>query len=99
MELNTFVIEEDGVFCTWQNSTDEETGITDISLDFFMPASDDAPIYERASEAFSECAYSGAEWAEMLKNAGFTVLGIFDGYTEKPLTDTSERAVYAVRKD
>ena len=40
-----------------------------------------------------------AEWAEMLKNAGFTVLGIFDGYTEKPLTDTSERAVYAVRKD
>lgn len=96
---NTFVYDTDEVYCVWQNELQSDEKTVDISLDFFMPASDDAPIYERASEAFSECAYSGAEWAEMLKNAGFTVLGIFDGYTEKPLTDTSERAVYAVRKD
>lgn len=96
---NTFVYDTDAVYCVWQNElqTDEKT--VEISLDFFIPASDDAPIYERESEQFTECAYSGAEWEEMLKNAGFSVLGVFDGYTENPLTDASERAVYAVRKD
>lgn len=96
---NTFVYDTDAVYCVWQNElqTDEKT--VGISLDFFIPASDDAPIYERESEQFTECAYSGAEWEEMLKNAGFSVLGVFDGYTENPLTDASERAVYAVRKD
>ena len=96
---NTFVYDTEQVYCVWQNElqTDEKT--VEISLDFFIPASDDAPIYERESEQFTECAYSGAEWEEMLKNAGFSVLGVFDGYTENPLTDASERAVYAVRKD
>ncbi|MDO4155135.1 MAG: class I SAM-dependent methyltransferase [Clostridia bacterium] len=96
---NTFVYDTDAVYCVWQNElqTDEKT--VEISLDFFIPASDDEPIYERESEQFTECAYSGAEWDEMLRNAGFSVLGVFDGYSENPLTDTSERAVYAVRKD
>ncbi|MGN0520697.1 MAG: class I SAM-dependent methyltransferase [Candidatus Fimenecus sp.] len=96
---NTFVYDTDAVYCVWQNELQPDEKTVDISLDFFIPASDDEPIYERESEQFSECAYSGAEWEEMLKNAGFTVLGVFDGYTENPLTDTSERAVYAVRKE
>ena len=41
---NTFIIEQNGVFCTWQNSTDEETGVTDISLDFFTK---DGEYYRR----------------------------------------------------
>ncbi|MGN0555994.1 MAG: class I SAM-dependent DNA methyltransferase [Candidatus Fimenecus sp.] len=96
---NTFVYDTDAVYCVWQNELQADEKTVDIALDFFIPASDDEPIYERESEQFTECAYSGAEWEEMLKTAGFTVLGVFDGYTEKPLTDTSERAVYAVRKD
>lgn len=96
---NTFVYDTDEVYCVWQNELQSDEKTVDISLDFFMPASDDAPIYERESEQFTECAYSGAEWEEMIKNAGFSVLGVFDGYTENPLTDASERAVYAVRKD
>lgn len=96
---NTFVYDTDEVYCVWQNELRADGRTVDITLDFFAPASDDAPIYERASEAFSECAYSDAEWDEMLKTAGFTVLGKFDGYSENPLTDKSERAVYAVRKE
>lgn len=96
---NTFVYDTDEVYCVWQNELRADGRTVDITLDFFAPADDDAPIFERASEQFSECAYSDAEWQEMLKNAGFSVLGVFDGYTENPLTDTSERAVYAVRKD
>ena len=36
---NNFIIEQSGVFCAWRNSTDEETNITDISLDFFIAVS------------------------------------------------------------
>ena len=35
----------------------------------------------------------------MLKKAGFTVLDVFDGYSGKPAHDTSERLLFAVRKD
>lgn len=96
---NTFVYDADEVYCVWQNELQSDEKTVEISLDFFIPVSDEEPIYERESEQFTECAYSDAEWEEMLKNAGFSVLGVFDGYTENPLTDASERAVYAVRKD
>lgn len=96
---NTFVYDTDEVYCVWQNALQKDEKTVEITLDFFIPASDNEPIFERETEQFSECAYSDAEWREMLENAGFTVLGVFDGYTENPLTETSERAVYAVRKE
>lgn len=96
---NTFVYDTDEVYCVWQNELQTDKKTVDMTLDFFIPASDDEPLFARESEQFTECAYSGTEWEEMLQNAGFTVLGVFDGYSENPLTDTSERAVYAVRKD
>lgn len=34
----------------------------------------------------------------MLKNAGFEILGVYDDYTEREVTDISERAVYVCRK-
>lgn len=96
---NTFVYDTDEVYCVWQNELQTDKKTVDMTLDFFIPDSDDEPLFVRESEQFTECAYSGTEWEEMLQNAGFTVLGVFDGYSENPLTDTSERAVYAVRKD
>lgn len=96
---NTFVYDTDEVYCVWQNELQNDEKTVDIALDFFIPASEDEPIFERVTEQFSECAYTKEEWDEMLKNAGFTVLGVFGGYTENPLTDTSERAVYVVRKE
>ncbi|MGN0561452.1 MAG: class I SAM-dependent DNA methyltransferase [Candidatus Fimenecus sp.] len=96
---NTFVYDTDEVYCVWQNELQTDKKTVDMTLDFFIPASDDEPLFARESEQFTECAYSGTEWEEMLQNAGFTVLGVFDGYSENPLTDMSERAVYAVRKD
>ena len=46
---NTFVYDTDEVYCVWQNELQSDEKTVDISLDFFMPASDDAPFYERAS--------------------------------------------------
>lgn len=96
---NTFVYDTDEVYCVWQNELQSDGTTVDMSLDFFVPVGEEEPIFAREHEEFSECAYADAEWRAMLKSAGFSVLSVLDGYTENPLTETSERAVYVVRKD
>ena len=92
---NTFIIEQNGVFCTWQNSTDEETNITDISLDFFI---EDGDRYTRSSEDFSERAYTEEELSSALEAAGLEILKIYDDMTDNPAWEYTERAVYVTRK-
>ena len=53
----------------------------------------------RQSERFTERAYPRETLEAMLKKAGYTVLDVFDGYSGKPAHDTSERLLFAVRKD
>lgn len=92
---NNFILEEDGLFCAWQNSTDEETGITDISLDFFL---EDGEYYKRSSEDFSERPYTEEELKNALDAAGLEILKIYDDMTDNPAWEYTERAVYVTRK-
>lgn len=92
---NTFIIEQDGVFCAWQNSTDEETGVTDISLDFFTK---EGECYKRSSEDFSERPYTEEELKNALDAAGLEILKIYDDMTDNPAWEYTERAVYVTRK-
>ena len=98
---NTFVYDCDNVYCVWQNTT--EGNKTDIYLDFF--SSDDDITYYRDCEDFSEIAYEIEEIKEMLKNAGFETLNIFEDMTEKEIPDEKyiydnkiEKAVFVARK-
>lgn len=94
----TFVYDTDDVYCVWQNTLADDCATVDIDLDFFVPLEEEG-IYARESEHFSERAYTSAEWDEMLRGAGFRVLDRFDGYTEKPPREKSERIVYVVGKE
>ena len=95
---NTFVYDTDEVYCVWQNTLLSDGVTVQMDLDFFEPVSD-AGDYVRQSERFTERAYPRETLEAMLKKAGFTVLDVFDGYSEKPAHDTSERLLFAVRKD
>lgn len=95
---NTFVYDTDDVYCVWQNTLLSDGVTVQMDLDFFEPISD-AGDYVRQSERFTERAYPRETLEAMLKKAGFTVLDVFDGYSEKPAHDTSERLLFAVRKD
>ena len=95
---NTFVYDTDEVYCVWQNTLLPDGVTVQMDLDFFEPVSDEGD-YVRQSERFTERAYPRETLEAMLKKAGFTVLGVFDGYTENPAHDTSERLLFAVRKD
>lgn len=95
---NTFVYDTDDVYCVWQNTLLSDGVTVQMDLDFFEPVSD-AGDYVRQSERFTERAYPRETLEAMLRKAGFTVLDVFDGYSEKPAHDTSERLLFAVRKD
>lgn len=92
---NTFIIEKEDVFCTWQNEYDAKNRTTDIVLDFFVR---DGELYNRYSEEFSERAYTNEELKNAIQNAGLEIVGIFDDMTELPLNDKSERAIFVTRK-
>ena len=95
---NTFVYDTDDVYCVWQNTLLSDGVTVQMDLDFFEPVSDTGD-YVRQSERFTERAYPKETLEAMLKKAGFTVLDVFDGYSEKHAHDTSERLLFAVRKD
>lgn len=90
-----YVLENDQVFCVWQNSDCQADGTVDIELDFFKK---DGDVYERYSEDFSERAYPLEDLTEKLKKSGLEVLAIFGDLSFSSVTDTDERAVFVARK-
>ena len=90
---NTFVIENDKVYCVWQNSL-EEDDLVRISLDFFE---EEDGVYYRSEESFCERAYSDEQLEQMLLKAGFEVEAVYGDMTfEKPVK-TEQRAIYVAR--
>lgn len=92
---NTFIIEQDGVYCVWQNSTDAKTLVTDIALDFFVLEGD---VYRRTCEDFSERAYTEKEIEDALSRAGLKTLAVLDGETGGSVSEKTERAVYVTQR-
>ncbi len=91
---NCFVIEQDGVFCAWQNSTDSNL-TTEITLDFFIEQNG---AYIRESDEFFERAYSKEQIEEALLDAGLELVAVFDDMTFDEPKTTSERLYYVARK-
>lgn len=93
---NAFTIENDTVFCAWQNVT-EDGYLTEILLDFFEEQEDGS--YRRYSEQFCERAYGDAQLRVMLSNAGFEVLGCFGDLTFEAPAQDEQRIIYIAKKE
>lgn len=92
---NTYVYDMQDVYCVWQNSYHKQADRVDIQLDFFER---EGKIYYRSSEHFSEYAYSIEDTENMLRNAGFGEISVFDELTFNPPKADSQRLVYAAKK-
>ena len=90
---NTFVFENEKVFCVWQNSP-RENDIVDISLDFFE---EENGVYYRSSESFSERAYSDEQIREMLESAGFKVEAVYGDLTFDEPKANEQRVIYVAK--
>lgn len=93
---NIFVIDEDGIYCVWQNEFDRQTLTTHIYLDFFGEQADGS--YLRFGEDFCERAYTEEELNGILTDCGFETLAVLGDMSENPLSETDERAIYITRK-
>ncbi len=91
---NCFITETDDLFCSWQNSLNTDDSV-DITLDFFER---DGEAYIRSSEYFTEYAYGISSIKEMLSEAGFDIIGIYDDMSFESAKENSERAVFVSRK-
>ncbi len=93
---NTFIKENEGVFCSWQNSYDAEKHLTCIDLDIFCETDDGT--YIRTAETFFERVYTKKEIDAVLSKAGFKTEAVLDGDSFGALREDSQRVLYVVRK-
>lgn len=97
LKNNTFIYDEPGVFCVWQNTQDgSDPDLIQMDLDLFFEQEDGT--YTRGEESFCERAYSNEVLQAMLKEAGFETLSVFDEDGVNPPYEHSERVIYVAKK-
>lgn len=93
---NTFVYDLDEVYCVWQNSTDESL-LTTVSLDIFE-YDDESDSYIRYGEEFSERGYDLDLLKSLAEGFRFETVGIYEELTKQAVNDTTQRAVFVLKK-
>lgn len=92
---NTFVLENDNVFCVWQNQCDDGIYV-DMYLDFFKNIGQNR--YERFSEHITERAYSHTELVNALKKSGFMLVGVLEDMSFSKPGIKSQRNIYIAKR-
>lgn len=93
---NSFVYDEEDVYCVWSNSYDKESRICSFVLDIFKRKENG--LYERFEEYQEERAYSVEEIRKSAEAAGLEAVGVFDDRSFRNVSDTSER-IFIVLKN
>ena len=93
---NTFAESRDEGSFIWDNYYKEEERINEYDLTLFIPEGDE--LYRRYTETHYQRNYETETLLKLLKNAGFTDICVYDDYTDAPLCETSERAVFVAKK-
>ena len=92
---NAYILEDEGIYCGWQNSYNEKTGVCDFYLTVFE---DDGNGYVRYDEVQREKKYSARQLSEALERAGFEVAGFYGDYNKGAAENTCERWYIAAKK-
>ena len=87
---NAYILENKNAFCAWQNSYDEKSGLCDFFVTVFEK---NGKGYLRYDTYAAERAYALSEIESLLENAGFRLLSVTDGYSDKPIKTDSLRLV------
>lgn len=92
---NTFVLENDDIFCTWQNEYDKKRKICDFYLTFF---SKNGENYTRFDEQHSERAYEIDEIKKLIEASGMRLLKVYDDLSFDKPKKTSERVFFVAQE-
>ncbi len=92
---NSYVMENDGSMCVWQNDYDESTRICDFYITLFKE--EKSGKYTRYDEVQSERMYTLDEIKKLLKKTDMELLGAYSDFDFTEATDDCER-IYIVAK-
>ena len=88
---NIYTFENEKVYYTWENYYMDDEKLCDFYLTFFVR---EGELYSRFDETHTERCYSKQEITDALEKNGFAVKNIYDGFTQKPAHDESERLFF-----
>lgn len=92
---NTLFQEKDDFCYIWENSYYEEEQLLEMHLNFFIPQEG---LYKRAEEHHVQRAYKEEQLIDLLQEAGFKNIQVFDDLkTERP-NSKSERIFFAAQR-
>lgn len=91
-----YITDLNDVFYTWENFYNEENKICSYNLTFFVK---NGEKYERVDEYQEQRAYSQQEIETLLKQAGFSIEGCFDGLGFNQNCEKSERLMFVCKKN
>lgn len=92
---NTFILENDDVFCSWQNEFDKKRSISDFYLTFFCK---DEDSYKRFDEEHQERAYDICELTKIIEKSGMRLLKVYDAHSFSAPNETSERVFFVLQE-
>ena len=92
---NTFILENDDVFCSWQNEYDRKRKICDFYLTFFMK---NGREYTRFDEEHSERAYEIEEIKSVIESSGMRLLKVYHDLSFQNPAKNSERVFFVVQE-
>ena len=74
MDGQTFLDEDDDVYCVWRGEFDEATNICTYGMDLFQRSGE---VWYRSCEEHREYAYSAEQLTVFLREAGFTNIAVY----------------------
>lgn len=92
---NSFVLEDDGVMCVWQNFYNEKSHICDFYISLFEE--DEDGRYIRTDEYQRERMYPERTVKSLLSKTGFEVIGIY-GDLDFTLSKENDERIYVIAK-
>ena len=91
---NAYILEDDGVYCGWQNFYDKENGICDFYLSIFE---EEDGQYYRQDEHQQERCYTKDTLCRLLTESGFEALEIVSDFDFTEPKDNTERYYIVAR--
>ncbi len=92
---NSYVMEEDGCVCIWQNYYNSKNGSCDFYITLFEEGEDGS--YERYDDVQRERVYTIRSIKNSLSKCGFEFIGAYDNFDFDPASDDSNR-IYIVAR-
>lgn len=92
---NAYILEEDGVFCAWQNIYNSKSKLCDFYLSIFTE--DEKGRWHRTDEEQRERCYSLATAKKALLECGFELCGVFGDFDMSEPDRDTERWYFAAK--